>query len=163
MEQRRLGWDELIPAKEKALITQYQLNQPETFNEQLDLALRGSADADYQAALISTNTVDELLDLSVSISGFIVPIDVNDEGSTQSFLLVPYFGACIHYPPPPPNQIIYVRLSGSISDYDMEHAYTVEGILSKGMFEDPLGTAAYILDATQVRAYEEAPDTFRQH
>jgi hypothetical protein len=43
----------------------------------------------------------------IRIAGFVVPLE-SDQGQLQEFLLVPYFGACIHTPPPPANQIIHV-------------------------------------------------------
>ena len=43
----------------------------------------------------------------VSIAGFVVPLDGERE-KTREFLLVPYFGACIHAPAPPANQVIHV-------------------------------------------------------
>ncbi len=50
----------------------------------------------------------ELNGSQVKIPGFVVPLEGDEEKITE-FLLVPYFGACIHVPPPPPNQIIYVK------------------------------------------------------
>ena len=38
----------------------------------------------------------------IKIPGFIAPLDWADETELKEFLLVPYFGACIHLPPPPP-------------------------------------------------------------
>lgn len=46
----------------------------------------------------------------VAIAGYLLPLDFDPAGTTE-FLLVPYFGACIHEPPPPPNQIVYVKSS----------------------------------------------------
>lgn len=37
----------------------------------------------------------------VRIPGFVVPLE-GDAKKITAFLLVPYFGACIHVPPPPP-------------------------------------------------------------
>ncbi|MFH0934483.1 MAG: DUF3299 domain-containing protein [Pseudomonadota bacterium] len=45
---------------------------------------------------------------SVKIPGFVIPLDPVRDGNIKEFLLVPYFGACIHTPPPPSNQIIHV-------------------------------------------------------
>ena len=45
---------------------------------------------------------------NIRLPGYIVPLEVNEEGRTTDFLLVPYFGACIHTPPPPANQIVLV-------------------------------------------------------
>ena len=41
----------------------------------------------------------------IKMPGFIIPIDLSTDGVT-SFVLVPYVGACIHTPPPPPNQLV---------------------------------------------------------
>ena len=45
----------------------------------------------------------------VSVAGFVVPLDGERE-KTREFLLVPYFGACIHAPAPPANQVIHVKV-----------------------------------------------------
>lgn len=44
----------------------------------------------------------------VAMAGYLLPLDFDPDGTTE-FLLVPYFGACIHEPPPPPNQVIYLK------------------------------------------------------
>ncbi len=45
----------------------------------------------------------------VRMPGYMLPLEFDDTRITE-FLLVPYFGACIHYPPPPSNQIVHVKL-----------------------------------------------------
>lgn len=52
---------------------------------------------------------DDLNGKTVQIDGFLLPLEFSEEGETE-FLLVPYVGACIHVPPPPPNQIALVSL-----------------------------------------------------
>ncbi|MEO7353096.1 MAG: DUF3299 domain-containing protein, partial [Gemmatimonadales bacterium] len=47
----------------------------------------------------------------VKIAAFIVPLEDNMQEADE-FLLVPYFGACVHTPPPPPNQMVYVKMRG---------------------------------------------------
>ena len=54
-----------------------------------------------------TDVVTEYNDVQVKIAGYVLPLDFEDT-TVKEFLLVPYIGACIHVPPPPPNQIIYV-------------------------------------------------------
>ena len=56
----------------------------------------------------------------VRLPGYVLPLDF-DYTSIKVFLLVPYVGACIHVPPPPPNQIVYVT--------------SEEGFVVRGMFE----------------------------
>ena len=53
-------------------------------------------------------TIKELDGKRVAIAGYLLPLDFNESG-TKEFLLVPYIGACIHVPPPPPNQVVYVK------------------------------------------------------
>ena len=49
----------------------------------------------------------------VQIGGYVVPLDF-DATRVKEFLLVPFVGACIHVPPPPPNQIVYVKAEGGV-------------------------------------------------
>ena len=52
--------------------------------------------------------VHELDGRIIQIPGYALPLEFSDAVVTE-FLLVPYVGACIHSPPPPPNQIVHVR------------------------------------------------------
>lgn len=54
----------------------------------------------------------------VKIAGYLLPLEFSEEGNTE-FLLVPYVGACIHVPPPPANQIIFVRLAKKFVSQDL--------------------------------------------
>ncbi len=49
---------------------------------------------------------------AIRIPGFMVPLDDMDYESVGRFLLVPDPQACIHVPPPPANQMIYVVMKG---------------------------------------------------
>lgn len=51
--------------------------------------------------------VSELHNQQIRMPGFVLPLEITDRKITE-FLLVPWVGACIHTPPPPPNQIVYV-------------------------------------------------------
>ena len=98
-----------------------------------------------------------------AISGFIVPLELGGEQQLTSFFLVPYFGACSHYPPPPPNQLIFVRVDGPMKIPDINIAYTVTGVLKQGLYEDILGTSAYQLDLISIKLFSGEPDDFRLH
>ena len=50
----------------------------------------------------------KLNDKEVRIPGYILPLDIIGR-EINTFLLVPYIGACIHVPAPAPNQIVYVE------------------------------------------------------
>ena len=65
----------------------------------------------FHAALDALNRrVDDGLDGQlVRIPGYALPLEFAGI-AVKEFLLVPYFGACIHVPPPPLNQMVFVTL-----------------------------------------------------
>jgi len=171
----RLSWQDLLPEQEEATLRQYQsgnaaselspaqIGTVQSITNQLLLSIQASSDENYKSALHSTNIVQTVLGKAISISGFIVPIEVNEDRTLQSFFVVPYYGACIHFPPPPPNQIIFVQLPDGFAHHNLADAFTLTGILEQGMFEDPLGTSAYTLNVYDIKAYHGQPDDFRAH
>ena len=44
----------------------------------------------------------------VRLPGYLLPLEFSGR-MVSEFLLVPWVGACIHTPPPPPNQIVHVK------------------------------------------------------
>jgi hypothetical protein len=84
-----------------------------------------------------------------------VPLEFDDDMNISEFFLVPYFGACIHVPPPPPNQIIFVRYPQGLQ---LEHLYTpfwVSGELKIETVENDTALAVYSMDASQIVEYQE--------
>lgn len=158
-----IGWSQLLPDNERQLLTYYLPDETLDFTEQIRRSIEASSSEEYKSAAYSTNIVEPLLDNRVTISGFIVPIELGEGRKVQSFFLVPYFGACIHYPPPPPNQMIYVSTPQNFPLPDMHQAYTLSGVLRGGLYEDLLGTSAYQLDLVSVAIFQGTPDDFRQH
>ena len=61
-----------------------------------------------QQTLAETPLVEDLNGQDIKVSGYVVPLDGTDEAISE-FLLVPFLGACVHVPPPPANQIVYVK------------------------------------------------------
>ena len=87
------------------------------------------------------------------IPGFIVPTEYNDDKKITSFFLVPYFGACIHLPPPPPNQIIHVRFEEGVSLDDSYEPHMVMGELTSEVTRNNLADSAYSIVAEGVDIY----------
>jgi hypothetical protein len=85
----------------------------------------------------------------VRIGGYMVPLDFEGAGVT-SFLLVPYVGACIHVPPPPANQIIYVESGQSIEIDNPFEPVWVTGTLSTQPLATELADVGYRLAAEDV-------------
>ncbi|WP_427981982.1 DUF3299 domain-containing protein [Agarivorans sp.] len=107
-------WEQLLPENER------QMAMPE-INHDAPLG-----EASQQNLNVSINP--DLDGQSLRIPGFVVPLDSEGE-VVKEFLLVPYFGACLHYPPPPPNQIVYVRYSQGLQLEDLWQPVWVEGTI----------------------------------
>ncbi len=90
----------------------------------------------------------------VRIPGYVVPLNF-EEAATNEFFLVPYVGACIHVPPPPPNQIVYVRTEKRVEVEDLFMAVWVTGRLTTEGKASEIGQAGYGLTAEAVEPYEE--------
>jgi len=192
-QPRQLTWDDLIPAhlldedplaklsQEQQDMAYWVINTLETMPKkspqteedykQIDAAMPAlrQAGIDIKKVLakrkeIRTSIVKELDGQLVRIPGYFLPLEVSGTKVTE-FLLVPYVGACIHVPPPPPNQIIYVKAE-QYKGYDNKKIFEpvwVTGIISvKSMSKDLFlvdGSAGinigYSMQANKVEPYKE--------
>jgi hypothetical protein len=90
----------------------------------------------------------------VRLPGYVLPLDF--EGTRiQEFLLVPYVGACIHVPPPPPNQIVYVTIEQGIEVDGMFEAVWVTGTFDTASISNELADIGYRIEAESVEPYEQ--------
>lgn len=161
-----ITWQSLLPAYERELIMKYQPTQAKTVSDLTEQVLRSieaSSDKSYQNAMVSTNTVDHFDGSHVALSGFVVPIEFHVDNTPSLVFLVPYYGACIHFPPPPPNQIVFARLAPGFKNFDITQAYQFEGQLQQGMFEDQLGTSAYTIEVALISIFDGQPDDLWSH
>ncbi len=101
----------------------------------------------------ATDTLKKLEGKTVRIPGFVVPLDDFQEEGAE-FLLVPYYGACVHTPPPPPNQIVMVEMSGKKAvKLNLFDAVWMSGKLKIASVESPYGTVGYTLEGLKVEPY----------
>jgi hypothetical protein len=89
----------------------------------------------------------------VRIPGFVVPLEETKDG-LKEFLLVPYFGACIHSPPPPANQIVHV-VPASPAKFRSMDAVWISGELKTVRTDSYMGAASYRIEAQSVVSYQE--------
>lgn len=163
---RDVEWIELMPKDDLEAL----LNPPEELmdipdgsemdqiSSQIAGAIAQASDSRYQQALSSTRVVDEMNNEQIRIPGFIVPIDFDENQMTTRFFLVPYFGACIHVPPPPPNQIILVDYPKGIKVEELYDPFHISGKLKTSLFQHEMATSSYLLEAADVQLYvEELP------
>jgi uncharacterized protein len=88
----------------------------------------------------------------VRIAGFTVTLERNDKG-IREFLLVPYFGACIHTPPPPANQIVHVLPASPVPPDQAIFPVWVTGTLRTVAGVTAEGATGYRIDNAQVEPY----------
>jgi hypothetical protein len=85
----------------------------------------------------------------VRIGGYVVPLDF-EATSIKEFLLVPFVGACIHVPPPPANQIVYVKADKGFEIGGQFDPVWVTGTMKTETAFTGLADAGYTLDAESV-------------
>jgi hypothetical protein len=93
--------------------------------------------------------VTELNGQRVKIGGYVVPLDF-EATTIREFLLVPFVGACIHVPPPPANQIIYVKATNGLEISGSFDPVSVVGTIKTETAFTGLADAGYTLDAETV-------------
>ncbi|MBW8192900.1 DUF3299 domain-containing protein [Neiella marina] len=160
-DYRQIEWVELMPADDLDAL----LNPPDSINQIADgseqdsvaglAQIEDEATQRYMEALESTRVVSEFNNTKIRLPGFIVPLEMKDEFTAIEFLLVPFFGACLHMPPPPPNQIVYVTYPEGVKLSSYQDAFWLEGTLTVKTMASDMGTAAYTLHVDSVTPYSE--------
>lgn len=161
---RTIDWIELMPKEDLDAL----LNPPESLNDiadgsaedqitgQIQMTIEPASDNVYQQALVSTRVVEEFDGQAIRLPGFIVPLAFgNGQQQVTRFFLVPYFGACIHVPPPPPNQIIYAEYDKGFKLESMYEPFWLSGVLHTELIENDTATAAYTIKVERLELYEE--------
>lgn len=153
-----LAWEDLFPAgySDDDIYARYEdrLAALEDGSPESD-AIYAEMQAEYEANSDAVNL--ELDGKKVNLAGFVAPLDYQAENITE-FLLVPYFGACIHVPAPPPNQTILVTVdeANGIDVDDSWGAIWVAGTLTVDPVTTDLATASYTMTDATAGVYEES-------
>ena len=152
---RVLSWDDLLPPVEE----QQKLMTPDDFERSRadnlsDWGGEESFEHMFATPVYPTGVVESLDGVNAKLPGFIVPLELSDEGKVREFLLVPYFGACIHMPAPPPNQIVYATASEPFELESMWDPVWLTGVLKTESNQTYLASAGYSMAATGIEEYE---------
>lgn len=89
---------------------------------------------------------------TVRLAGFIVPVDFEGSGVT-AFLLVPFVGACVHVPPPPANQLVFVTTAKPYETDGLFEAVTVTGMFGTAATSTQLAQVGYALSADNIEPF----------
>ncbi|MFB9189203.1 DUF3299 domain-containing protein [Vibrio ostreicida] len=136
-----LDWIDLIPQSER--------NQFDSY---------GMPVAEHNGAAAKQSLVgkvrQELNGSKVKIPGFVIPLE-GDEDTVTEFLLVPYFGACIHVPPPPPNQIVYVKFPKGAPVQQLWDVIYIVGTLKTQTISHELAETGYVIEGSAIEEYDD--------
>lgn len=153
-EPRTLEWPQLIPPGAPVIKPQLTPLHDLAQLSQLGDALAAESAPAARQQVPDAPVVKELDGQQVKLPGYIVPLEVSEEGRTTEFLLVPYYGACIHVPPPPSNQIVHVFSEIGIKVEELYQPYWIEGPMKVQSSTSELADAGYQMDAEKIYAYE---------
>jgi len=150
-----LGWEDLVPADFVPPEDPLRSMTP----EEVDKLFDGSDESQRQLAEIdeklSYAPVDEGLDGKlVTLPGYVVPLEFDGQTQLEEFLLVPYYGACIHTPPPPANQIVMASVAQPVEIADTYVPVVLRGILRTENTTSALAETGYSMEVIAVEAYE---------
>ncbi|MEN5094173.1 DUF3299 domain-containing protein [Pseudomonas protegens] len=148
---RDLTWSEMIPADAPPEVPNMK---PLHDLSQMSDALSAESAPAAKQDLPNAPVVKSLDGQSVRLPGYIVPLEVSEEGRTTEFLLVPYFGACIHVPPPPSNQIVHVTSEVGVKLDELYQPYWIEGAMQVKASTSELADAGYQMAAQKIYVYE---------
>jgi len=149
---REIGWEELMPEGEEERLAQLYQQQMSMLYSGGPVA-EGSA-GDQMIQIGTFNTVKELNETKVRIPGYTVPFEFGANAEITEFLLVPYYGACLHAPPPPPNQTVFAMTEEPIKLRNLAQAVWIEGTMFTQTQESELADAAYTIRVDKVETYE---------
>jgi hypothetical protein len=159
-----MEWPDLVPPEGQGETVQFDIDTssregapskedfPEFSEEDYNLALLDIGDMrsmQMQGSAIRT----ELDGRIVRIAGYVTPVGFDDTKVTD-FLLVPFLGACIHVPPPPANQIVYVGGVEGLSIEDLYEPIWVTGTLRANPVATVLADVGYRLENATVEPYQ---------
>lgn len=149
-------WLELMPKSDQKALEQMpeiDHNSPEAMGTFTDKGGLKQAKG-LPAVMYSTKTVAAMNGKQIRLGGYPVPLESDAKGNSTLFFLVPYPGACIHVPPPPPNQIVHVVLPRPIEMPDMYSPFFLAGTLRAERLDDDLAGSAYTMRDAELRPYE---------
>ena len=156
-------WADLIPPE----VLEILLNPPSYITEiedgsaedqitsQMKNTLAEEEEDAYRRALASTDVNPAMNGQKIRIPGFVVPLEFDEDQTISQFFLVPYFGACLHMPPPPPNQIILVDAPDGVQMSALYEPFWLEGEVSTVVTENDMAKSAYAMQLHKLSPYSE--------
>jgi hypothetical protein len=147
--------EDQLPEPGQASLSPNEGKTEDQIAQQIKDAIASASDSRYQQALVSTRIKEEFKDQSIRMPGFIVPLEFDAEQTVTQFFIVPYFGACIHSPPPPPNQTVFATFAKGVNLDLIYDPFWFSGTLTTSITEKETATSAYSLSVDSIEPYSE--------
>ncbi|MBX2836097.1 MAG: DUF3299 domain-containing protein [Gammaproteobacteria bacterium] len=149
-----LNWEDLIPDNfrpaENPLLSLSREERDKLFNGSEESIVELTA---IEEKLNYSPVVTSLNGKRVKMPGYIVPLEYDEQRELSEFLLVPYYGACIHTPPPPANQVVFAK---SKTRHVIDNTYDpvwVIGTMHTQTFRSGVAEAGYTIELESMLAY----------
>lgn len=156
-DPEEIDWVDLLPPEDLAALEKLPESNEQDLLGEGPFCGEGAIRLEGQPAVLTSNrTVAALNNKAVRLSGYPIPLEADEEGKVQLFLLVSYPGACAQLPAPAPNQTVLVHYAPGVVLDDVYLPLWVNGTLRINKTKTELTDVAYALEATQVRLVEEA-------
>lgn len=156
---KTIEWNDLMPDDWVKAMTKEMAKMNKMASLQDNSQEANKAMDELRQKLDNAPIVKSQVNQKIRMPGYVVPLDA-DRSNKREFLLVPYFGACIHTPPPPSNQIVLVRPTVNSKIKKMPESMDVlwvEGELKEGRVSTSQGVSGYMLEAVSIEPYEVKP------
>ncbi|MGI9276042.1 MAG: DUF3299 domain-containing protein [Endozoicomonas sp.] len=140
---KELGWDALMPKPDKKMIDQFQSGKLERSEVLSYLNKLGEV------------AVNDINNTYVRIPGYLVPLNIDKNQEATELLLVPTMGACLHVPPPPPNQTVYIRYKDGIEVEEAGYTpYWLTGTLKVEKNNSEYTDTLYAMTVEKIEIYK---------
>ncbi|WP_020584426.1 DUF3299 domain-containing protein [Endozoicomonas elysicola] len=140
---KEINWDDLMPPVDEEIVRKYEageISQVEAIDYIVKLGKVPVKDMDQQR---------------VKIPGYLVPLNIGKDQSATELLLVPTMGACVHVPPPPPNQTIFVRYDKGIKVTEAGYTpYWLEGVIRVENNTSEYTDVVYAITVESIKEFE---------
>lgn len=154
---RDITWDELLPKNWNPMAAFKGID----FSKLRDNDPRATAALEKIKEAWNDAPVEKALNgQRIRLPGFAIPLERKGE-LTSEYLLVPYFGACIHVPPPPSNQMIHVIARKPVRGLNTMDPVWVSGTLQIHRADTGMGMAGYRLTSEITMPYKGTPPAAR--
>ncbi len=148
LQAREIDWLDLMSNADRKLLEQGNLS---VAHDSAEGAFAQGIKGRQAPGFSAVHTFDHQ---RVKLAGYFVPLEETAAGELQELLFVPYYGACIHVPPPPANQIIFAKLQKPIAETSMFDAYWLEGTLVANTHNNDLAETAYTMKDASLTLWE---------